>query len=449
MLIWTAATSRAICRHIPSLMFALPLVSLTAPAAAAVDGTVSTALDLHRGGQAADAFALLAPLEAARAGDPDFDYALGIAAADSGNVGRAIAALQRVLAVQPNNAQARAEIARVYAMAGDIDTAKTEFDTVIADPSLPDPVRQQLNRLSRDYGQAMRGGPNRLTGFVDVEGGYDNNVNTATSATSITLPVFAFLGPATLAGGATQQGEGFAQIQGGLSAEVPLSRQTRLFASALGLWRDAFDGKTFDQAVLTGTAGIARTAATGDVISLSGQGQKFWLGHDGFRTSYSAIGQYTHRLQAGDALSFALQYSAINYHKDPLRDADRYTANVSYAGQTVYAVLGGGKEAARRAGGKHLGYWLVSGQAGVEQPLTERLAITGGIGVEHRGYDDADPLFLQARRDTQFDASLGLRAIIAKGLSVRPRVTYTRNESNLALYDYDRVTASISIRKEF
>lgn len=449
MVILIAATSRAIFRQLPCVAFALPLLSLAAPAAANVDDTVGAALALHRAGQAEGAFALLAPFETARAGDPDFDYALGIAAADSGNLGRAIAALQRVLAVQPDNAQARAEIARVYAMAGDIDTAKTEFDTVIADPSLPDPVRQQLNRLSRDYGQAMRGGSHRVTGFVDIEAGYDSNVNTATSATSITLPVFAFLGPATLAGGATQQGEGFAQVQAGLSAEAPISRQTRLFASALGLSRDAFDGKAFDQAVLTGTAGIARTAATGDVISLSAQGQKFWLGHDGFRVSYSAIGQYTHRMRAGDAMSFALQYSAIDYRKDPLRDADRYTATISYAGQTIYAALGGGKEATRRAGGKHLGYWLLSGQAGLEQPLSDRFAATGGIGVEHRQYDDADPLFLQGRRDTQFDASLGLRAIIARGLSVRPRVTYTRNKSNLALYDYDRVTASISIRKEF
>jgi tetratricopeptide (TPR) repeat protein len=431
------------------LFFTAAIIGSFDPAYAAVDQIISDAVALHAGGKASEAYALLAPLERERAGDPDFDYALGIAAADSGHSGRAIAALQRVLALQPNNAQARAEIARVYAMAGDIDTAKVEFDTVIADPSLPDPVRQQLNSLSRKYGQAMRGGPKRLSGFFDVEGGYDSNVNAATSATSITLPVFAFLGPATLGGGATRQSEAFAQVQGGISAEAPLSRQTKLFGSALGLWRNAFGGKAFDQGAATGTFGIAHSGVKGDVLSLSGQGQQFWLARDGYRASYGAIGQYTRRLKDGDALSFAVQYASIDYKTDILRDANRYTGTISYAGKKVYVSLGGGKEDTRRAGGRHLGYWLATGQAGVEQPLSDRFSLAAGVSAEHRGYDGADPLFSKDRRDTQFDASLSLRAIIAKGLILRPRVTYTRNASNLALYDYDRFTASISLRKEF
>jgi hypothetical protein len=425
------------------------LTGSATPAMATTDEIVRRALSLHVEDNAEDAFALLLPQVADRAGDPDYDYALGLAAADSGRSGHAIAALQRVLAVEPNNAQARAEIARVYAMAGDIDTAKTEFDTVIADPSLPDPVRQQLNRLSRKYGQAMRGGPNQFNGFLDLEGGYDSNVNAATSATSITLPVFAFLGPATLGGGATRQSEAFGQIQGGLSAEIPLSRQTKVFGSALGLWRNALNGKAFDQGAATGTLGIARTSANGHVVSLSGQGQQFWLARDGYRASYGAIGQYTHRLKGGDALSFAAQYATIDYKTDALRDANRYTGTISYAGKKIYASVGGGKEDTRRTGGRHLGYWLATAQAGAEHPLSDRFSLIAGLNAERRSYDGKDPLFVKGRRDTQLDASFSLRAIVADGLTLRPRVTYTRNQSNLALYDYDRFTASISLRKEF
>ena len=42
---------------------------------------------------------------------------------------------------------ARAEIARVYALSGDVDTARAQFDTVLQDPSLPDPVRQRFTRM--------------------------------------------------------------------------------------------------------------------------------------------------------------------------------------------------------------------------------------------------------------------------------------------------------------
>src|SRR4051812_6031670 len=54
------------------------------------------------------AYKLLLPQEGTRAGDPEFDYLLGISALDSGDLERAVFALERVLAVQPNNHVARA-----------------------------------------------------------------------------------------------------------------------------------------------------------------------------------------------------------------------------------------------------------------------------------------------------------------------------------------------------
>jgi predicted Zn-dependent protease len=113
-------------------------------------------------GQAGRAYELLAPLADARAGDPAFDYALGLAAVDSGRPSEAIVALQRVLAVQPNNGPARAELARAYAAIGDIDTARAEFDTVVGDPSIPDPVRQRFSRLVRDFDRQIAGGADEI-----------------------------------------------------------------------------------------------------------------------------------------------------------------------------------------------------------------------------------------------------------------------------------------------
>ena len=69
-----------------------------------------------------------------RAGNPDFDYLLGIAALDSGHGERAVFALERVLAVQPSNALARAEIARAYLFIGEKDTARREFENVKREP---------------------------------------------------------------------------------------------------------------------------------------------------------------------------------------------------------------------------------------------------------------------------------------------------------------------------
>jgi tetratricopeptide (TPR) repeat protein len=279
----------------------------------------------------------LAAQESRRAGDPAYDYALGTAALDAGRYGEAIIALQRVLAVQPNNAPARAELARAYAMAGDVDTAREEFATVIDDPTLPDPVSQRFTGFVRQFDEQIAGGGSDISGFFDARGGYDDNVNAATDLNTIVIPLFSFLGPATLGLGAVAQGDEFYEVSGGISGVTAIGRQDRVFASVLGNWRDNWDSSTFDQAALAATAGYAHSFADRDVVSLSGQVQKFWLGHDAYRTAYGAIGQYTRSLSEGRALTLSAQWTRLEFDTDPLRDADRFSAGVGYVTRTVAA----------------------------------------------------------------------------------------------------------------
>ena len=432
--------------HLVAVSIAL---GVAAPAVAIVDAPVREALSLHVADKAGAAYALLAPLEAARAGDPDYDYALGLAAADSGKRGHAIIAFQRVLAVQPTNGPVRAEIARVYAMAGDVDTARVEFDTVVNDPSVPDPVRQRLDRLIRGYDREIAGGGNDVSGYIDAEAGHDSNINAATGLNSITLPVFAFLGPAALNGAATRQSDGFGQLQGGVSAGTGFSRQTRGFVSGLGSYRDNFDSREFDQATFTGTAGVSHTTASRDVFAVSGQAQFFRLGGDAFRNAYGVTGQFTRRLAGNRAMFVTAQVFRLDYRQDDLRDADRFAASLGYAGKLVFATLGGGREVTVRDTARHQSFGFGNAALAAELPVGRGAAIVAGLTLEHRDYDLRDPLFLASRRDTQVDATLGLRFAIAKGLSIRPRITWTRNASNFALYDYNRFTASVGMRAEF
>lgn len=384
-----------------------------------------------------------------RAGDPDFDYRLGIAALDAGHYGEAVIALQRVLAVQPDNASARAELARAYALAGDIDTARQEFATVVDDPSLPDPVRQRFTGFVRQFDKQIRGGGSDVSGFLDARAGHDSNVNAATDLTSIVIPLFSFLGPGTLGPGAVAQDDEYYEIQGGVSAVTAIGRQDRLFASALGNWRDNFDSRAFDQAALTGTAGYAHSFANRDVVSLSGQVQKFWLGHDGYRTSYGVIGQYTKTLNGGRALTLSAQWNRLDYDGAPLRDADRYAVGVGYVTRTVAANLTGGKEEVRRRAGDAESNWFAGAGIGGEFPVAAKLALVAGVAFDLRRYDQADVLFLTKRNDERIDLTAGVKFALTDRLFFQPRATWTRNWSNIALYDYERWTVSAGLRLEF
>jgi hypothetical protein len=429
-------------------LFLASAVFAAGPARAQTD-PVAAAATLQSSGKSEEAYRLLKPLEEQRAGDPAYDYALGVAAIDTNRLGEALIALQRVLAVDPNNAPARAELARAYALMGDVDTARAEFNTVVGDPSIPDPVRQRFTGLIRQFDRQRSGGADEIGGFIDLEGGWDSNVNAATDETSIILPAFAFLGTATLSGPAVQRGEPFVQIQGGVSGSTAIDRQTRLFGSVLANWRDNLESSFVDQGSFVGSTGLAHTLGNRDVISFALQAQEFLLDGASYRTSLGATARYTMAMPGDTALSFSGEYFRLNYDNNPLADADRYGASITYAGRQVFAGLGAGREETRRAGADHLSQVFVNAQAGGEFALMSKLSVIGGVGVEYRDHDGTDPLFLAGREDLRLDASLGVRLLLTDRLSLRPRVTYSRNESNFALYDYDRWTASAGLRLEF
>jgi hypothetical protein len=360
-----------------------------------------------------------------------------------------IIALQRVLAIQPDNAQARAELARAYALAGDIDTAREQFATVVDDPSLPDPVRQRFTGFVRQFDRAIAGGGSDVSGFLDARGGHDSNINSATDLTTVTIPLFAFLGPGTLGAGARSQDDEFYELAGGVSGVTAIGRQDRLFASALTNWRDNFDSGAFDTASLTGTAGYAHTFANRDVVSLSAHAQQFWLGSDPYRSSFGAVAQYTKLLPRGRALTFAAQYNRLDFNGQPLLDADRYALAVGYVTRVLSANVSGGHEETRRAAGDAYSNTFATASIGAELPVTSRVAVVAGAAFDMRRYDAADALFLVERNDERVDLQAGLKIALVDGLFFVPRGTYTRNWSNIPLYDYDRWTVSAGVRFEF
>ena len=53
------------------------------------------------------------------------------------------------------------------------------------------------------------------------------------------------------------------------------------------------------------------------------------------------------------------------------------------------------------------------------------------------------------RRDIQYDGTLGLNWRIDSNWSLRPSISYTRNNSNVPIYAWDRADASLMLRRDF
>ena len=100
------------------------LLSLSLPAWAERDALVDQAAAQLRAKNPSAALDLLSPHETVRAGDVDFDLALGVAANQTAQYTRAILALERAEKNAPDNARIKTELATAYFAVRDTQRAK-------------------------------------------------------------------------------------------------------------------------------------------------------------------------------------------------------------------------------------------------------------------------------------------------------------------------------------
>ncbi len=252
------------------------------------------------------AYRLLEPLESQRAGDPEYDYLLGIAALDSGERERAVFALERVLAVNPKHAQARAEIARAYFEMGEKVNAKREFENVRAS-NPPEAVKQTIDR----YLSALEAGPTRFSGFVELGFGHDSNVNSATSANQIAIPALGGI-VAALAPSGVKQSDNFATAGGGLNYVYGFSPEWAVLAGVAANGKFNRQHGDFDTATVDGNLGL-RWSRDKEAITVGYQGQDFQVNHDDFRRTNGAVAQWQHNYSEYSQVSIFAQAADLGY----------------------------------------------------------------------------------------------------------------------------------------
>ena len=162
----------------------------------------------------------------------------------------------------------------------------------------------------------------------------------------------------------------------------------------------------------------------------------------------------------GRAMSgaFAATYATANAYIADISPPEKRAANfglvgaafgVGYVTQNLSASVHGGIEETRRVAGDQFSNWFATASLGAELPVGERIALVAGGAFDLRRYEAPDPLFLTERSDERLDLQGGIKLALTGSIFLQPRVTYTRNWSNIAIYDYDRWTASAGLRFEF
>jgi outer membrane protein len=398
------------------------------------------------------AYDLLEPLEAERAGDINYDYLFGVAAVESGNPTRGAFALERVLAQDPANKDARAEMAKAHFMLGETESSKAEFNNVLAQN--PDAeTRKTVEKLLTAI-QKIDGTTTTFGAYLEFGLGYDSNVSSAPGITTVSVPVF---GGALLDLGSSskEKSDNFMSMAGGVSFRHPLTPQLATFGSVGGNRKINGSEIEFDTSNLDFNAGLQyRLNQNNFTVAL--QDNHFDLNDESFRHAYGGSAQWLHNIDASNQAGLYAQYSRLKFIGNEFRNAERSIVGINAAhvfkgslSPVIYGSIYGGREDARNSQADFLDQDIVGMRLGGQLSLDRRWQLLGSLATELRDNDEQDPAFLTKRKDRQYDASLGINFIPARDWSIKPQITYTKNDSNIVINDFDRTIFSVTARKDF
>jgi tetratricopeptide (TPR) repeat protein len=417
---------------------------------AAADAVTDRAKALLQRQDPQGAYKLLLPLESQRAGDPEYDYLLGIAALDAGDPERAVFALERVLAVQPENLQARAEIGRAYLAMGEREAAKREFEAVKA-RQVPPQVRETIDGFLSAIAAAET---TRVNSYLEISFGYDSNVNSATSMSTIAIPAIGNLAFA-LAPSLTEQPDRFLNFAAGTNFTRKLDLAWSLVGGFSGVVRSNLSEADFNTDTVDGSLGL-RFARGLNAITVGFQGQYFAVDTHGYRTTSGGIAQWQHSFDERTQATVFGQHAALRYETQPVRDADRSIIGVAYAqafsgdyAPAIFVSLYGGEEKVKDELFPHLGHKPVGARLGGSWRLGGGWSLFGSVSHEQRKYGGIEPLFLVTRKDEQTDLNAGLSYLVRSATTLLLQVSHTDASSNVALNDFDRTVVSTSVRFNF
>lgn len=410
------------------------------------DELTSRAQSLISAGKMQDAFRLLESLEAERAGDIEYDLALGQSALAAGEATRALFALERVLAQSPDNVVARATIARAYMVLGETKTALQEFDTV-KKLGVPADVSMTVDRYIAEARRLEDSGKTKLTGFVEGTFGYDTNINAGPSRYPFAAP--------PLTETVTGRSDWFAAVGGGANLYMPLGGGYAMLAGVSASQRNNFSAETRMYDTLAGDAnvGVTRTIDQ-DVLTLMAQASHVTIESDRYRTSKGFTGQWLRNLDARNQVGAFVQYNDLHYRTQDIRDADRWVGGVSYAHLWRSGILGFASayavnERPQNSLYEYFGFSGVGARVGGRMNLDRDTVLFGNASWEYRGYSAVDPLVSVTRRDNQYNLLLGVTRFLSKDLTVTPQIGLTLNDSNSNLNEYHREVYSVTVRREF
>lgn len=401
-------------------------------------------------GKAREAYAL-GQQQPQRLGEPLVDFYFGVAATDAGHAADGVLALERYVLAFPDNRAARLELARALFIAGDELRAREEFQQARS-TSQNDAETATIDR----YIEAIRNRETRyqttVRGFVEAGAGQDSNINGGVSNANITLPVF---GQVTVLDNGTKKADAYTSLAAGLQASTPVAPGVTLFGALNGSGKFHDTESQVDQRQWNAVAGGSYLDNKNAYTLLFGR-EQLDIDSQRYRTLDSVTVSYGRQLDELQSASISLQRGWIDYAgTNDLRNADLQAVTLGWRRAIIHplqpvvsAQLGWGKEDNIRQR-PDLGREFWNARLALAITPAPRWGLSAGLGWMGSTYSGIDTLLQTRRKDDYWAADLTAAYKIDRHWSLRGSLIASKNDSNLALYEYTRNLGEVKVRYDF
>ena len=425
-------------------------------------------------------FASLSTFAAINADPAEAAFQQALALRSAGKPAEAAALLQSLLARDPTLQRVRLELAVCQEQIGDGAGATLLYQQVLASnppPGVRRTVQARLSALSagmmlpppseRSHASALTAAPSNLPGesaagraatirqdasafglHGDLAVGmiYDTNVNVGPISDTVTI----FDLPFTVDPGARPTADWGMQVRASLQAEIPLSSRWKLITSITYDRLDYFRMNAFDFDRLAASVGPALSGANWQTALFVGYGAS-WLGRDLYSQDMSLTPQWTWQFQP-QWTSTLTASAAVGMN----RQNGGYSGASFFLSESVQWTSRDGRTFIRprlyyvrdNADAEFLASNQFGGGIGFFTMLPWGISLYVEPSARMALYDGREPLYGKTRREPQFVLNANLaRPLGFWGLEAALGYTYTRNDSNVEQFDYQRSQVTFLIRK--
>lgn len=437
-----------------ALLAAWLFLAWPAPGLAA-EPDLARAQQLLAEGKAADAYALLEPYEIDKAGDPLYDYLLATAALRTGRASKATFIYERILAVAPNYAGVRADMARAYYDLGDFARARLEFELVLRLENLPPDLRAAVQQYVAAIDRLKEPSRTALRGYVLAGYGRDSNINSAAGGAIIIDGTGQIINPGA---DLEKRSDNYWGLQAGGEASYQASERVNAFVAAdyFGRYYTSFSEANYG--ILDARFGASYAGGPYQVTGTAYLG-RYWLDDRPIRDNSGLSGDWRYSLSANNQVSARALLMRYRYEgRFAANDIDLGSVTLGWtraiaSGTAVSLFFGVGREQAtnsRPDGDKD--FW--GPRLSFQTSLLPQVGLFATAGAQKGKYQEdnfEDLSFTRRsrREDWFYDATVGIYWSFVDRWSLQPQFSWTRNDSNHSTADFDRTELSISIRRDF